>query len=99
MHMVVPIDAGTSAPPGTRRQTAGTPFTVEGLETDMSNDELHTGRRVGEGRGAAERSSGCGYDTPSARALRVTMARAFPVRIAPMSEALMLGSITKLAPR
>lgn len=33
----------------------------------------------------------------SSRAMRVSLARAFPVRIAPMREALVSGSITKLA--
>lgn len=37
------------------------------------------------------------HETRGSRALRVSMARAFPVRIAPLREALVNGSITKLA--
>ena len=38
-----------------------------------------------------------GHETRGSRAMRVSLARAFPVRIAPLREALVSGSITKLA--
>lgn len=72
----------------------------------MGNVELQRGRRTDEdGRAlhpshvqTSQHGAGLhGYDTPSSRALRVALARAFPVRIAPMREALVSGSITKLA--
>jgi len=64
----------------------------------MNDAELNKGRRV-EGEHARPQGHAPmhGFDTPSSRALRVVLARAFPVRIAPMREALVRGSITKLA--
>ena len=37
------------------------------------------------------------HETPGSRAMRVSLARAFPVRTARLREALVSGSITKLA--
>jgi hypothetical protein len=37
------------------------------------------------------------HDTPGSRAMRAALARAFPVRISSLREALVNGSITKLA--
>ena len=71
----------------------------------MQNVETRTkvdGRRVeasdaGTDAGRSPGHAAHGFDTPNSRALRVALARAFPVRIAPMREALVSGSITKLA--
>ncbi len=64
----------------------------------MDNAELSRGRR-GEADSARMQAHAPvhGFDTPTSRALRIALARAFPVRIAPMREALVRGSITKLA--
>lgn len=62
----------------------------------MQQSELHRGRRA-ESSHSPSHAPVNGYETPSSRAMRIALARAFPVRIAPMREALVSGSITKLA--
>jgi hypothetical protein len=66
----------------------------------MQQSELHRGRRADGTHDVLRSPSHApanGFETPSSRAMRVALARAFPVRIAPMREALVSGSITKLA--
>jgi hypothetical protein len=80
------------------RETNIVTIDSQGLFTDLRDggDRIATPTAATSAHATRESETLGRHETPGSRAMRVSLARAFPVRTARLREALVNGSITKL---